>query len=105
LANGDLERAASEIQKALDAGAGRAQGLSLLGDVYLRRGAYGEALDRYRQARQVDATSKAALAGEVRASCPNAVRRPSTLPALALVAPHDVDSLLLTARARRRGRS
>ena len=67
LSVGDLDGAASAIQKGLDAGADRAEGLALLGDVFQRKGAHGEALDRYRQARQVDPTSKAALAGEVRA--------------------------------------
>ena len=102
LAAGDLERAAKEIQQALDAGADRAEGLALLGDVFLRKGAHGEALDRYRQARQIHATSKAALSGEVRALL-NLGRGSQSIElaeALALVAPQDVESLLLVARAR-----
>ena len=102
LSAGDLDRAAGEIQRAFETGADRAEGLALLGDVFLRRGAYGEALDRYRQARQIDATSKAALAGEVRAML-NLGRGQQSLElaeALALVAPQDVESLLLVARVR-----
>jgi tetratricopeptide (TPR) repeat protein len=102
LAAGELERAASEITNALDAGANRAEGLALLGDVFLRKGAHGEALDRYRQARQLDPTSKAALAGEVRALL-NLGRGSQSIDlaeALAVVASQDVESLLLVARAR-----
>ncbi|HEX6315111.1 MAG TPA: tetratricopeptide repeat protein [Gemmatimonadaceae bacterium] len=102
LASGDLERAAAEIQRALDAGADRAEGLALLGDVFLRKGAHGEALDRYRQARLIDATSRAALAGEVRAFVllGRGAQALELAEALAVVAPRDVDALLLVARAR-----
>jgi tetratricopeptide (TPR) repeat protein len=70
--------------------------------VFLRRGAHGEALDRFRQARQIDATSKAALAGEVRAFVllGRGAQAIDLAEALALVAPQDVDALLLVARAR-----
>jgi tetratricopeptide (TPR) repeat protein len=102
LTSGDLDRAVVEIQKAFEAGAERAEGLALLGDVFLRKGAYGEALDRYRQARQIDPTSKTALAGEVRAFVllGRGAQAIELAEALALVAPHDVDALLLIARAR-----
>ena len=102
LATGDVERAAQEIQRAMDAGADRAEGLALLGDVFLRKGAYGEALDRYRQARQIDATSKAAIAGEVRAFVllGRGAQAIELAEALALVGAQDVDALLLVARAR-----
>ena len=102
LASGDLDRAAAEIQKALDAGASRSEGLALSGDLFLRRGAYGEALDRYRQARLSDPTSKTALAGEVRAfvMLGRGEQAADLAEALALVAPYDVDVLLLVARVR-----
>ena len=102
LAGGELDRAVAEIQKAMQSGADRAEGLALLGDVFLRKGAHGEALDRYRQARQIDATSKAALAGEVRAFVllGRGAQAIELAEALALVAPDDVDALLLVARAR-----
>lgn len=102
LASGDLDRAAAEIQSALHNGADRAEGLALSGDVFLRRGAHGEALDRYRQARQIDATSRAALAGEVRAFIllGRGAQAADLAEALAVVAPQDVDALLLVARAR-----
>ncbi|HEY5544561.1 MAG TPA: tetratricopeptide repeat protein [Gemmatimonadaceae bacterium] len=102
LTSGDLDRAAAEIQAALDAGADRAEGLALLGDVFLRKGAYGEALDRYRQARHLDATSKVAIAGEVRAFVllGRGAQAIELAEALAMVAPQDVESLLLIARVR-----
>jgi tetratricopeptide (TPR) repeat protein len=70
--------------------------------VFLGKGAHGEALDRYRQARQIDPTSKAALAGEVRAllNLGRGAQSIDLAEALALVAPQDVESLLLVARAR-----
>jgi tetratricopeptide (TPR) repeat protein len=102
LAAGDLEAAASQIQLALAAGAERAEGLALLGEVFLRRGAHGEALDRFRQARAIDATSRTALAGEVRAFVllGRGAEAIDLAEALAVAAPQDVDALLLVARAR-----
>jgi tetratricopeptide (TPR) repeat protein len=102
LAGGDLEAAAAEIQRSLEAGADRAEGLALLGDVFLKRGAHGEAIDRYRQARQIDPRSRSALAGEVRAFVllGRAAQAIELAEALALTASQDVDSLLLVARAR-----
>ena len=102
LGTGDLEGAAHEVHAAMAAGANRAEGLALLGDIFLRKGAHGEALDRYRQARQIDATSKAALAGEVRAFVllGRGAQAIELAEALAVVAPQDVDALLLIARVR-----
>jgi tetratricopeptide (TPR) repeat protein len=102
LSVGDLDGASAAIQKGLEAGADRAEGLALLGDVFLKRGAYGEALDRYRQARQLDPKSKGAMAGEVRAYVllGRAAQAVELAEALALVATQDVDALLLVARVR-----
>ena len=102
LAAGNLEQAAAEIQRAFAGGADRAEGLALLGDVFLKKGAYGEALERYRHARQLDATSKSALTGEVRAFVllGRGAQAGELAEALALVAPQDVDALLLVARVR-----
>ena len=52
LAMGLYERAAAEVSRALARGASRVDGYSLLGDIYARQGAYGEALDRYREAKR-----------------------------------------------------
>jgi tetratricopeptide (TPR) repeat protein len=105
LAAGDLDQAAGEALRGLEAGTNRAEGLALLGDIFLARGAFGEALDRYRQARLIDATSRSALAGEVRAYVllGRGGEAGELAEALALVAPSDVDALLLVARARADG--
>jgi tetratricopeptide (TPR) repeat protein len=66
LASGDIDRAIAEAGRALGGGAGAREGLLLLGDLFARNGAYGEALDRYGQARLLDADGIDALAGEVR---------------------------------------
>ncbi|HKH91806.1 MAG TPA: tetratricopeptide repeat protein, partial [Gemmatimonadaceae bacterium] len=56
LAMGLYERAAAEVSRALLRGAPSVDGYSLLGDIYTRQGAYGEALERYREAKR-DATN------------------------------------------------
>lgn len=102
LAAGELDRAAAEVESALRAGGSRAGGLTLLGEIFLRRGAFGEALERFREARALDDTSRAALAGEVRAHV--LLEREGAARELAerlvAVAPDDVDALLLGARVR-----
>jgi tetratricopeptide (TPR) repeat protein len=102
LAANELDIAVAEIHRALEAGADRAEGLALLGEVFLRRGAHGEALERFRQARQLAPTSKVALAGEVRAFVllGRGAQAIELAEALAVAAPQDVDALLLVARAR-----
>jgi tetratricopeptide (TPR) repeat protein len=102
LGAGDLDGAVTTVQRALESGADRVGGLLLLGDVFLKKGAYGEALDRYRQARQHDPKSMAAMAGEVRAYVllGRAQQAIELAEALALVASQDVDALLLVARTR-----
>ena len=52
LAMGLYERAAAEVSRALARGAPRVDGYTLLGDIYARQGAYGEALERYREAKR-----------------------------------------------------
>ena len=102
LAAGNVDQAMAEVQRAMDAGASRVEGLALLGDGFLRKGAYGEALDRFRQARLIDATARPALAGEVKAFVllGRGGQAAELAEALAVVAPDDVDALLLVARAR-----
>src|SRR5690606_1011722 len=66
LAKGMLDRAAAEINRALARGGDTSTGMTLLGDVFARQGLHGEALERYRQARSVNAEVPRAIAGEVR---------------------------------------
>lgn len=102
LAAGELDRAAAEVERAMQAGGSRGEGLTLLGEIYLRRGAFGEALERFREARTLDGASRAALTGEVRAYVllgrETAAR--DLAERLAAAAPDDVDALLLVARVR-----
>ena len=102
LAAGEMERAAASVSAALAAGAPRVEGLLLQGDVFLRQGAYGEALERYRQARDLDPDGAAPLAGEVRALIllGRATHADVLAEQLAERARSDVDALLLVARVR-----
>jgi tetratricopeptide (TPR) repeat protein len=102
LSKGLYDRAASEIGRALMRGAHRATGMVLMGEVFARQGYYGEALERFRDARRVDGGARGADAGEVRALV--ALRRAAEACPLAetllAASPDDVDVLLLVASAR-----
>ena len=102
LTKGLYDRAAAEISRAMSRGADRAQGLALLGDVFARQGLYGEALERYRDARRANGGAPSAMAGEARALLKlgrGAEARP-VAEALLAEAPEDVDNLMLAAAAR-----
>ncbi|MBC7789327.1 MAG: tetratricopeptide repeat protein [Anaerolineae bacterium] len=103
LSKGMLDRASAEISRATGRGAERGRGLILLGDVFARQTLWGEALDRYREARQHLGDSPAVLAGETRAllklgRADEAIGSAATL--LAAGEP-DVATLMLVAEARR----
>src|SRR5687768_505752 len=55
IAKGLLDLALAEVSRATTRGAPKAAAAVLLGDVFAKRGLYGEALERYRQARTADA--------------------------------------------------
>lgn len=99
---GQPDRALAEAHRALALGANRLEGLLLLGELFLDLGAHGEALERFRQARELDSANISAAAGEARALL--ALGRGDDASAIAewLVeqAPSDVDLLLLVARVR-----
>lgn len=65
LSKGLYDSAAAETSRAMARGADRAEGLGLLGDTFAARGLYGEALDRYAEARRCGA-GRGALFGLVR---------------------------------------
>ncbi len=69
LSKGLYDRAIAEASRALSRGADRGEGLAVLGEAYERQGLFGEALERYREARTADASVSSALAGEVRCCC------------------------------------
>lgn len=102
LGDGALDAAADAIRTALEAGAPRPRGLVLLGDVFLARGAHGEALERYRQARQLEPALIPAMVGELRAllHLGRGAQGGDVADALARVAGDDVEVLLLVARVR-----
>jgi tetratricopeptide (TPR) repeat protein len=100
--SGQLDRALAEAHRALALGGNRLEGLQFLGDLFQDLGAHGEALERYRQAREIDHSNIPAAAGEARALL--ALGRSEEASAiaewLAERAPSDVDLMLLVARVR-----
>lgn len=99
---GQPDRALAEAHRALALGANRLEGLLLVGDLFLELGAHGEALERFRQARDIDHASISAAAGEARALLALGRSDDATAIAewLAERAPSDVDLMLLVARVR-----
>ena len=99
---GMMDLAVAEAMRAVQRGADRGQAATLIGDTYARRGLHGEALERYREARTLDATNAAAALGEVKSLL--AVHRAAeALPLaeeLVAKAPDDVEVLVGAARAR-----
>ena len=67
IGKGLLDLALAEISRATARGASRAGAAVLLGDVFAKRGLYGEALERYREARAADPNNSDATLGEIRA--------------------------------------
>jgi tetratricopeptide (TPR) repeat protein len=67
LTKGLLDRAMAEASRALQRGADAAEGHALLGDILCRQGAYGDALEKYRVAREANAAHVRAQRGEAQA--------------------------------------
>jgi tetratricopeptide (TPR) repeat protein len=67
IAKGLLDQASNELTRAAARGAPVAATAALLGDIFARRGFYGEALERYRQARAALPEDRDATLGEIRA--------------------------------------
>ncbi len=99
---GDLSAAAAETNRVLAAGGARGEGLVLLGDIFMRQGAFGEALDRYRQARTADPADLNAAMGEVRALLllGRGSEGSDLAEEVAARATSEVDALLLVAQVR-----
>jgi tetratricopeptide (TPR) repeat protein len=104
LAKGMLDRAAVEANRSLVRGAPTAEGFAILGEIYMRQGLFGEALERYRSARQGAPMDPKLLAGETRAllALDRVVEARSTAETLLGVDGGSVEALLLTAAARAR---
>lgn len=104
LAKGMLDRAAVEANRALVRGAPSAEGFAILGDIFMRQGLFGEALERYRSARMTAPLEPRLLAGETRAllALDRVVEARATAETLLTVDGNAVEALLLTAAARAR---
>src|SRR5204862_440993 len=102
VSKGMMDLAVAEAMRAVQRGADRGQAATMIGDIYARRGLHGEALERYREARTLDAANSAAVLGEVKSLL--AVHRAAeALPLaeeLVATAPDDVEVLVAAARAR-----
>jgi superkiller protein 3 len=64
LSKGFFDRAFAETVRAMSRTNLRAEGMTLLGEVFARQGLFGEALERYQEALQIDPTLLAAMVGE-----------------------------------------
>ncbi|HXT47588.1 MAG TPA: tetratricopeptide repeat protein [Gemmatimonadaceae bacterium] len=104
LAKGMLDRAAVEANRALVRGAPSSEGFAILGDIFMRQGLFGEALERYRSARMTAPLEPRLLAGETRAllALDRVVEARATAETLLTVDGSGVEVLLLTAAARAR---
>jgi len=101
LSKGLYDRASAEISRAMARGNARADGLALLGDVFAKQGLFGEALDRYRESRQLEPQLRRGRLGEAW-SLVRLSRAPEARPiahALVREFPDDVDVLMLAATA------
>ncbi|HET9039426.1 MAG TPA: tetratricopeptide repeat protein [Gemmatimonadales bacterium] len=67
IAKGLLDLASAELSRAAARGAAQGATAVLLGDIFAKRGLYGEALERYRAARAADPDDPDATLGEIRA--------------------------------------
>jgi len=102
VSKGMMDLAVAEAMRAVQRGADRGQAATLIGDTYGRRGLYGEALERYREARTLDATNAAAALGEVKTllALHRAAEALPLAEQLAATASEDVEVLVATAKAR-----
>lgn len=102
LTKGFVERAQSEVTRALAAGGDRVRGGTLLGDTFLKRSLWGEALERYRDVRRVASNDIAAMRGEATAllRLGRALEARHVAELLVPMAPGDVDILMLVASTR-----
>lgn len=102
LSKGLVDRAMSEVRRALQRGADAARGDVLLGEAFGRQGAWGDALERFEAARRLSPNNAEALRGETQALLMLGRGADAAEPAALLfkVLPDDVDALLLVATAR-----
>ncbi len=102
LGKGLLEQALAEMTRARSRGANPVAAISLMGDLFGRRGLHGEALERYREARALEPDDRHATLGELSAllALDRAGEGGALADELARRFPRDVDVLFAAARAR-----
>jgi tetratricopeptide (TPR) repeat protein len=102
VSKGLLELATAETVRAIQRGADRAAAATLLGELYARRGLHGEALERYREARAIDAARTDARLGEVRAllALDKLAEAAPLAEELVTLVPAEVEALVAAARVR-----
>jgi tetratricopeptide (TPR) repeat protein len=101
LSKGLFDRASAEVNRAMARGNARAEGLSLLGEVFAKQGLFGEALERYRDALQLEPALLQAAIGEA-SSLVHLGRAAEARPLVVRLSkrrPDDVDLLMLLATA------
>ncbi|HEX8946016.1 MAG TPA: tetratricopeptide repeat protein [Gemmatimonadaceae bacterium] len=101
LSKGLFDRASAEINRAMARGTPRADGLALLGEVFARQGLFGEALERYREALQLEPDLRLAAIGEAWSlvRLDRAIEARPIAERLSKQHPDDVDLLMLVATA------
>ncbi|HEV8178322.1 MAG TPA: tetratricopeptide repeat protein, partial [Gemmatimonadales bacterium] len=100
ISQGLLDQAASELNRAATRNAPRGATAVLLGDIFAKRGFYGEALERYREARAILPADRDATLGEIRALLALGWAKEAAPLADDLAARVCGDVAVLTARAR-----
>ena len=102
LSKGLLELATAEVTRAQGRGAGRAEAQTLLGEIYARRGLHGEALERFRTARESNPGDRSAALGELRGlvALDRAADGDVLAEQLLEAFPRDVEVLMAVARVR-----
>ena len=102
LSKGLTDRAMSETRRALARGADAVMGNVLLGEALGRQGAWGDALERFENAREHDAAHQGALRGQVQSllMLGRGTEAGEAAESLVGLAPDDADALMLVATAR-----
>ena len=102
VAKGLLDSAAAEVHRTLRRGGPAAAGWSLLGDIFSRQGLHGEALERFRDAKQDAPDDPTVLKGEALAllALGRAEEAREAADRLVRLRPHQADPLEVRARAR-----
>ncbi|HEU4993987.1 MAG TPA: tetratricopeptide repeat protein [Gemmatimonadaceae bacterium] len=102
LSKGFFDRAQVEATRALGRGGDPARGAALLGDIFAKQGLWGEALERYREARQVSPDYAAAMNGEATAllRLGRALEARLITESVLQRTPGDIETLMLAAAVR-----